>query len=102
MLLTVHRLDSAWEAVDEVLAGHHVTPEADPSLKALLPAITECFAAHLSVVDTIKALKEHEHSDDSSGKLSSYSRRRSRQSMLPQSIVIEGDRSVFIIIECRV
>ncbi|KAG0587443.1 hypothetical protein KC19_2G165100 [Ceratodon purpureus] len=59
-------LDNAWEAVDEVLAGHHVTPESDPSLKTLLPAITACFAANLSVVDTIKALKEYECSADSS------------------------------------
>lgn len=61
------RLENAWEAVEEVLAGHHVTPELEPSLKALLPAITACFGANLSVEDTIKALKEHESSADSSG-----------------------------------
>lgn len=59
-------LENAWEAVEEVLAGHHVTPELEPSLKALLPAITACFGANLSVEDTIKALKEHESSADSS------------------------------------
>lgn len=55
--------------MEEVLADHHVTPESDPPLKALLPAITACFGASLSVEDTIKALKEHELSDDRSGKL---------------------------------
>ncbi|KAG0612506.1 hypothetical protein M758_6G033300 [Ceratodon purpureus] len=57
-------LDNAWEAVEEVLAGHQVTPDSHPSLETLLPAITACFGASLSVADTIKALKEHEHSDD--------------------------------------
>lgn len=74
------RLDNAWEAVEEVLAGHHVTPESDPPLKALLPAISACFGANLSVKDTIKALKEHELSADSSGKLPTPSKTRiSRQ-----------------------
>ena len=70
------RLDNAWEAVGEVLAGHHVIPESDPPLKALLPAITACFSANLSVDTTKALLNEHEGSDDSSGKLSSYSTTR--------------------------
>lgn len=61
------RSDNAWEAVEEVLSHHQETPDTDPPLKTLLPAITACFGAHPSVADTIKALKEKELSDDSSG-----------------------------------
>lgn len=56
--------DNAWEAVEEVLSHHQETPDTDPPLKTLLPAITACFGAHPSVADTIKALKEKELSDD--------------------------------------
>lgn len=87
--------------MEEVLAGHHVAPESDPSLKALLPAITTCFAANLSVVDIIKALKEHERSDDTSGKLSSFSRTRFSTVCYTGQllIVLEHVVSVFTIIE---
>jgi 3-hydroxyisobutyryl-CoA hydrolase len=56
--------NNAWEAVEDVLTAHQAIPESDSSLKALLPAITACFGASLSATDTIKALKEHQCSDD--------------------------------------
>lgn len=48
-----------------------MAPDSEPSLKALLPAITACFG-HLSVSETIEALKKHETSDDPSGRLFAF------------------------------
>jgi 3-hydroxyisobutyryl-CoA hydrolase len=47
---------------------YKVEPETEPLLKPLLPAITACFGANLSVADTIEALKQHQVSDDSAGR----------------------------------
>jgi len=65
------RSGNAWEAVEEVLGRYHVAPDSEPPLKALLPAITACFG-HLSVSETIEALKKHETSDDPSGRLFAF------------------------------
>lgn len=69
----MRRSNNAWEAVEDVLTAHQAIPESDSSLEALLPAITACFGASLSATDTIKALKEHQCSDDFSGKSSIFS-----------------------------
>lgn len=62
------RSSNALNAIEMLLEGYKVEPETESSLKPLLPAITACFGANLSVVDTVDALKQHQASDDSAGR----------------------------------
>lgn len=61
------RSSNALNAIEMLLEGYKVEPETESSLKPLLPAITACFGANLSIVDTVDALKQHQASDDSAG-----------------------------------
>ncbi|CAM6077237.1 unnamed protein product [Sphagnum tenellum] len=56
---------NAFHAIETLLDTYKVEPETEPLLKPLLPAITACFGANLSVANTIEALKQHQVSDDS-------------------------------------
>jgi len=56
---------NAFNAIEMLLEGYKVEPKTESSLKPLLPAITACFGANLSIVDTVDALKRHQASDDS-------------------------------------
>ncbi len=62
------RSSNALNAIEMLLEGYKVEPETESSLKPLLPAITACFGANLSIVDTVDALKRHQASDDSGGR----------------------------------
>ncbi|KAH9575862.1 hypothetical protein CY35_01G133600 [Sphagnum magellanicum] len=56
---------NAFNAIEMLLEGYKVEPKTESSLKPLLPAITACFGANLSIVDTVDALKRHQASDNS-------------------------------------
>ncbi|KAH8975096.1 hypothetical protein BDL97_01G138500 [Sphagnum fallax] len=64
-LLHADLSSNALNAIEMLLEGYKVEPETESSLKPLLPAITACFGANLSIVDTVDALKQHQASDDS-------------------------------------
>ncbi|KAL2630995.1 hypothetical protein R1flu_015681 [Riccia fluitans] len=55
----------AHQKVEEVLGKYSKSPEAEPKLKGLLPAITSCFGGCKSMLEIIAALTTAQESDDS-------------------------------------
>ncbi|KAL3688898.1 hypothetical protein R1sor_015207 [Riccia sorocarpa] len=63
----LHQLDLSGDAhvkVDEVLGKYSRSPDTEPKLKALLPAITSCFGGNKSVPEIISALNTAQESED--------------------------------------
>jgi 3-hydroxyisobutyryl-CoA hydrolase len=58
------RSNDAHQKVEEVLSKYSESPDGEPKLKGLLPAITSCFGSNKSVLDTLEALKKELQSSD--------------------------------------